>query len=197
MTEAPNPKTLDLAAVLSGIEYPTTEVTVYFDEKLGYAIKSVREGVELADRLGKNDEADDLHAQLTELVEQVKDAAYTVTIQDVPTHVRKSVLAKTRAKFPDKKNVFGQPEENYEQDQEYTRLLWLAMVKKIVDPAGAVAEVDEQVIDNLIKFAPSTAQQTINAGIEDLSEGAKSGFEYAVQELDFLSTPSATDNPKD
>ena len=191
-----NPMTFDLAAVLAGQDYPTDTVTVYFNSALGYAIDKVREGRDLAVGLGKTKEAKELDQELEGLIKSVKGSEYTVHLTGIPQHVRKSVLAKAQAAFPDKKNAFGIAEDNFEQDQEYTKLLWLAMITKIVDPSGATSPIDEAAIDNLIKFAPARDQKSINAGINKLSEGSDAGFEFAVQELDFLSTPSATDAPE-
>lgn len=190
MSEELDYKTFDLAAVLAGRDYPELEVKVYFDEKLGFTINRIRQAIGEAERRGEDGTAADLQKELDSLVAKVKDAEYTVHLRGIDESVKKGILASIRKDFPPKRDLLGREEENFEADEAYTRKLWAAVIVKVVDPTGAVSLMSEELAKVLQDKAPKSAQIEINRGINELTEGASQGFEFAAKEVDFLSIAS-------
>lgn len=190
MTTELDHKTFDLAAVLAGQEAPEDSVNVYFDKKIGFTIFKLNQAILTATLRGDTDKAETLQKEVDELVEKVKDIRYIIHLRAIDEGVKKGILASVRKDFPVKKNLLGVPEDDLEADQAYTRRLWTAMITRVENPAGEVSLMNEELAQVLQDKAPSTAQQIINQGIADLSEGDGAGFEYAAKEIDFLSIAS-------
>lgn len=190
MTEELDYKTFDLVGVLAGRDHPEIEVDVYFDENLGFTIARTNEAIREADLRGNAEVAAKLQKELDALVEQVKDAKYTVHLKGVDESVKKGILRSVREEFPSKKNVFGVEEENPDADDTYTRRLWATIIVKITDPQGAISLMSEELAQVLQDKAPKSAQIAINQAIRELETSAETGFEYAAKQVDFLLTAS-------
>ena len=190
MAEELDYKTFDLGKVLAGIDYPETDVSVYFDEKLGFTINRLREAIDEADRRDNTTVAAELQKELDSLVEKVSAAKYTVHLKGIPEGERKAILNAVRSDMPPTKNVWGQEEDNPAADQEFMRRLWRAMIVKIVDPEGAVSVASDETVQLLQEKAPRTAQMAITNAVSDLLTGSAEGFEYAAKQADFLSIAS-------
>lgn len=190
MTENLDLKTFDLASVLAGRGYPEREVSVYFDEKLGdriWALKAERDAAQVSD---DSERLDELQKELDALIESAKSAEYKVTLRGIPEVVRNNIFDEIEEEFPAKRNIIGQVEPNPAADRAYTRKLWAAMIVKLTDPDGGVAALDEAAVKSLQDFAPAMVLEDINSAVTELTKSAKQGFEYAAQEVDFLSNAS-------
>lgn len=190
MSEELNPGSFDLLSVLSGREYPTLEVPVYFNEKLGFAIHELTKMLTTLTQLGETGEVAATNERLATLVEQAQSEKYVLTLKQVPEGVRRDILNKSEKKFPTKRNLLGQPEANPEGDEYLTILLWDAYIQTITAPDGAINLVGEPEVRALFEKAPSTVHQAINQGLQELQNGSKAGYEFAAKEIDFLSDAS-------
>jgi len=186
MAEELNHETFDLAAVLSGIDYPEEEVHVYFNQKLGYAINRLNEAIAEAERREDSDTAKELQGDLDELLDKVKDSRYTLLIRGISEGTRRGILKNVREEFPPKRNMLGMEEDNLEADEAFTRRLWSVSIVKVTDPSGAISLMSEELAQLLQDKAPAPAQEAINSAMAKLSDGSKAGFEFAAQEVDFL-----------
>lgn len=190
MTENLDVKTFNLAdAIAGGRTYPETTVDVYFNEALGFAIKTLRDGVALAERTGEEDEAERLQGELDELVKSTPQHTYKILLRGIPSHVRDNITDQVSSEHPTKMDLFGRAEPNPAADNMYNRLTWVSMVQTITAPDGAVVIASEADVDMLLKHLPETSQADVAKAILDLTKGSKAGFEFAAQELDFLSKP--------
>lgn len=190
MTEELNPKTLDLIGVLSGRDYPTLDVPVYFNEALGFEIHQIQKELESAEKRGDTKKIKSLDEKLASKVKQAESEKYVVGMRSIPESVRRSVIAKVEEQFPQKTDLLGRAENNPKADEEFTKRMWQAYIKTVTSPEGASKAVDEADINALYANAPITVHEQITRGIQELQTGAKSGFEYAAKEVDFLSQAS-------
>ena len=189
MTELDH-KTFDINAVLAGIDYPEAEAVVYFDEKLGFTINRLKDSIDELDRRGDEENAANLQKELDSLIASVKEAEFRVTVKGLPEGTKRQVLRKVTEEFPTRKNMFGQMEDNPEQDEAYIRELWSRMIVKFTDPSGAESLVNDETIELLLTKAPRSAHIAINQTINEVEQGAGQGFEYAAKQVDFLSIAS-------
>lgn len=190
MTDELDPKTLDLVGVLSGRDYPTLDIDVYFNEALGFAIYEMTKMQRSVEVLGSEEEVKNLHEELTSLVKKASEEKYTITLQSIPERVRTGLINKVQKEFPEKTDLMGRPQPNPEGDAAFAKGLWQAYLKKITGPDGASKVIDEKDVDTLLGEAPATVHEQINEAIHELRTGAKAGFEYAAKEVDFLSQAS-------
>lgn len=184
------PETFDLAGLLSGRDYPSTDIKVYFDEALGFKIHELSQTLPELITAGELDEAKDTQEKIAALVEATKDAQFTIHLQSVSEGVRRSIHDKVEAEHPTKLNFMGQPEPNPQGDHLFRKLLWGTYVRTVTDPQGKVSVVGEREIKSLMDDAPATVQAQINIAINSLHKGAQEGYEFAAKELDFLSSAS-------
>jgi hypothetical protein len=191
MTDAtPNPKTLDLGALLAGVELPTDTVDVYMNAAVAYAISKNRAAHKKAELLGE-DGVEALEKEFDELVEAGEASRIVVHLKAVPKGVRKALIQKALDKFPAETNFMGHLVPNSERDDYHANLRWAAHIEKIVAP-HANAEAHAPTIEQVESFreqAPDASVDAIENGIVALEEGAKSGFDTLAQEHGFLSQP--------
>lgn len=190
MSEPLDPKKLDLIGVLSGRDYPELEVPVYFNEKLGFSIQQMREMLKSLEMLGKDDEYRRVHEELEGLVKRTEDEKFVVTLRGIPEKVYRSIVDLVNEEHPDERDFLGQPKPNPKGDALFTRKLCEAYLLKVVGPSGSETLVGQEEVQAIIDHAPAPAQEAITKGISELRTGSKAGFEYAVKELDFLSSAS-------
>lgn len=186
MTEELDHKTFDLMAVLSGRDYPTLDVPVYFNETIGLKLyQADQERKQAAGaKLAKLDD------EIDALKESAKSEEYTVKLKSIPESVRRDVFNSVLAEFPTKKDVFGREEQHPEADEAFTRKMWNVYIVEVIDPTGAVSAVDEGAVTALYKSAPASVHEAINQGIAELQLGPKSAFESLAKEANFLSDAS-------
>lgn len=185
-----NPKTFDLAGVISGRDYPTHDVDVYFNEALGFSILEARKKIVTETLRGNEVSLKEVQATLDALIEETKSSKFTVTLKAVPEKVYRAILNKVNEEFPDKADAFGRPIANHAGDEEATKRIWEAYISKVTDPSGAVTLPTGEDIELIYGEAPKTVHEEITIGIKELREGPKAGFEFAAKEVDFLSHAS-------
>lgn len=187
MTDA-QPKKLDLAAVFTGQAFPKDIVVVYLDEVTSYAIHKLNKDSIKAVRESDHDEAKRIESELKTLIEKAQPSRYEIHLTGVSRQERKLATEETLEKFPTETDMLGREKPNAEANELYANLVWKQHVEKIVAPDGSVLE--NPTLEDIIIFrnhAPDVALSDIEAGIRELSEGVKDGFETLVQEHDFLS----------
>lgn len=185
--------TFDLVAAIEGRTYPELDVRVYFDETAANAIGALNAELTRLAALGRTEEYGALEPVFDQAITDLKDSEFTFTLRSVPRKVKKAWLAKAQAKFPDKKpDKNGNQEPNFDGFQYVELLQWQSYIVKITDPTGHVnsGPFAESLIQKLMDEAPEASLQAISAGIEELDNGSKAGYETAVRNLDFLSSAS-------
>lgn len=193
MTEL-DAKTFDIRAVLAGRSYPEDEVAVYFDEAAGYDIGKNELEIRKLAMLGRVDEHDALETENNELKAKLADSRYVFSLRGVPRKLVKDIEAKALKKYPIEYNLLNnKPLPSDEREEYRENLVWSAVVTKITDPDGAVfGAPGPETIAQIRDYAPHTALVKISDAIVALTEGAKSGFEKAAQDADFLSGASTS-----
>jgi hypothetical protein len=191
MSEEVTPKTFDLASALAGINYPSVEVEVYFDEALAYEISEINRNLEILSVAGKDDEYADLEKKFDGFLKQVEEHKFTFTIKGVPAHVENSITDEIKQKFPIKRNALGMVEQdNTAADEEYVKLIFGAYIAKIVSPDGSIIEPPSVTdIAALRSNAPVHVLNKIQQAIVDLKTKTANGFELGIKSADFLSKP--------
>lgn len=191
MSEELSPKTFDLVGMLSGRDYPTQDIEVYFDEVLGFSIEKLKNMLRSLEILDKKDEAKKVSEQLEALVKKTESSKFVITLKGIPEKVRRSILEKVQETHPEKFNAFsGLPLPNPKGDEAYTLAMWEAYAQEIITPEGARALISKEDIKAIYDDAPAAVHSQLTKGIESLREDAVKGFEYAAQEADFLSHAS-------
>lgn len=191
MSEEVTAKTFDLAAALSGINYPSVDVEVYFDEALAYEISEINRNLEILSTAGKDDEYAELEKKFDEFLKQVEEHKFTFTIKGVPAHIENSITDEIKQKFPVKRNALGMVEQdNTAADEEYVKLVFGAYISKIAAPDGSViSPPSEADIIALRSNAPVHVLNKIQQAIVDLKTKTVNGFEIGIKSADFLSKP--------
>jgi hypothetical protein len=182
----PNPKTLDLGALLAGVELPTDTVDVYMNAAIAYAISKNRAAMTKAQVIGGH-EVKALEKEYDELVKAGEASRITVHLKAVPKGVRKALIKKALDKYKPETNFMGQMIPDAERDDYHANLRWAAHIVKIVagDAESGSPTIEE--VANFREQAPDAVVDAIEEGIVTLEEGAKSGFDTLAQEHSFLS----------
>lgn len=184
-TNAPNPKTFDLAAALAGRTFPEITVPVFLDEAMQFELSRLDKAISTA----TTEEAVKLEKERKELLTTFKEFALKVKVKGAPRHLRKATLDKVLADFPTDRDAFGRVKPNPEGDEAFATATWLLHVVEITAPDGSVLNPSEEDIINFRNNAPDAAIFAVESAIGELTSGSKAGYEAAVQDLDFLSQP--------
>lgn len=190
MSEELSPKTFDLVGMLSGRDYPTQDIEVYFDEVLGFSIEKLKNMLRSLEILDKKDEAKKVSSELEALVKKTESSKFVITLKGIPEKVRRSILEKVQEEFPEKFDMLGRPLPNPKGDEAYTLAMWGAYAQTLTTPDGTKVVMSEQDVRAIYDDAPPAVHTQLTKGIESLREDAVKGFEYAAQEADFLSHAS-------
>lgn len=192
MSDSPVPsiKLFDLAAILAGRSYPEVEVPFYLDESAALKLSRRERLFSRYELLGKEDEAKALDAEIEELKKAILDSRYVYHLRGISNKARQDLWKKACEKFPRERDILGGEIENDDRDELYTTLLWHAMTDRIEAPDGAIqARLSLDDVRQFRELLPLPAVAVIQGGVNELSTGAKAGFESAVQDSDFLSQP--------
>lgn len=190
MTEALDPKTFDVAEMFSGVSYPTDVVSFYTDSKIAYEFNKLSK--EAADAVVRKDEkaGAEIVARQEALVKKAESNRYEFHLRGQSRDNRQAVLNAVRAEFPAEKDFLGRETIDPEADEVYVNRIWALHIEKIVRPDGAILLSDEAAIKIIRGNAPDSELAKVEKAIQELTEGAKSGFESLAQEHDFLSSAS-------
>lgn len=181
----PDVKTFDLAAALAGRTYPEIIVPVFLDEAMQFELSRLDKALSTA----TTEEAVKLEKERSELLSAFKEFALKVKVKGAPRHLRKATLDKVLADFPTERDALGRVKPNPEGDEAFATATWLLHVVEIAAPDGSVLIPTEEDIINFRNNAPDAAIFAVETAISELTSGSKSGYEAAVQDLDFLSQP--------
>lgn len=181
-----DPQNFDIIDAITGRSYPEITVPVYFDEALAYSISQYQEKLV---KIPAGKEYDAAVTEFESLVASLNEQKYTFTVRGIPLDVQQNIFKKVKAKFePAKKS--GKDIDQDAVAEEYLSNLWAAHVVKIENPAGGVQVPSPKTMKAFRAGAPAHAIASIDSAIEALSIGAKSGFERAARDVDFLSGAS-------
>lgn len=195
-----SPQTFDLIGAIEGTTFPQAEVPFLFDAEAANAVGNMKSELHRLAMLGRTDEHDALEEVYFNALEALKAITFRVTVKSVPRKVKKAVLAEADAKYPSEFNpLTGVEKQNFDKLEFYNLLNWRAHIVKFEDPSGKVVEgpLDKDLVEKLLDNAPEASIAAVSAAIEELETGAKSGYEEAVRNLDFLSQPSPEESPVD
>src|SRR5690606_28206170 len=104
---------------------------------------------------------------------------------------RQAVLTAVGTAFRAEKDCLGRETIDPEADEVYINRIWALYIEKIVSPNGSLRVApDESEIKILRGNSPDSELAKVEKAIQELTEGAKSGFESLAQEHDFLSSAS-------
>lgn len=190
LTEALNPQTFDVSEMFAGISYPTEQVPFYTDSKVAYEFNKLSK--EAADAVVRKDEeaSKDIEKRHEALIKQAEANRYIIHLRGQSRDNRQAILNAVRAEFPAEKDFLGRETIDPQADEIYINRIWALHIERIERPDGAILLSDEAAIKILRGNSPDSELAKIERAIQELSEGAKSGFESLAQEHDFLSSAS-------
>lgn len=191
MTEAPDFKTFDIADMFTGVAYPTEVVPFYTNSQIAYEFNKLSK--EAADAVVRKDEkaGADIVARQEALVKKAEANRYEIHLRGQSRENRQAVLDAVRGEFPPEKDFLGRESIAPEADEVYVNRIWALHIEKIVAPDGSARVApDEADIKVLRGNSPDSELAKVEKAIQELTEGAKSGFESLAQEHDFLSSAS-------
>ena len=191
MTDALDAGTFDLADMFAGISYPKTVVPVYTNPGVGYEINKLTAEAKDAVLLKDEEKAKEIQERRDQLVAESEKFRYEFTLQGHSKDEREALLDSVRAKFPPEKNWMGAESWSPEADKMHIQLTWALHIASIKAPNGAINTAPgAEGVELLRAKLPDGEQRRIEAAIQELTEGAKAGFETLAQEHDFLSVAS-------
>jgi len=191
MTENLNATTFDIADMFAGISYPEEVVPFYTNQAIAYEFHKLT--LEAKDAVERKDKkaAEDIANRREDLIKKADSNRYEIHLRGQSRENRERVLEKVREEFPAEKDIFGREADNPQADKVYVNRMWALHIEKIVNPQGAInVAPSEQDVAALRGNSPDSEIAKVEAAIQELSTGAKSGFESLAQEHDFLSSAS-------
>lgn len=177
-------KTFDLAAALSGRSFPEDSFDVWFDEGLAYDLAKVNFEIDKAVR-AKQDETE-LLLQAQEIRDKLDESKYVFTLRGITNAVKRAILFSVSEKH----NVKPGKPLTEEAFLDYRANEIAAYVVNITAPSGETFRLSPDEARLLVDQAPDYVLGQILNSIESLEKGAKSGYELAASDVDFLSKPS-------
>lgn len=184
-------KTFDVADMFAGVNYPSTTVPFYTNAEIAYEFNKLAHDAK--DAVERKDEAaaKAVEKRREELLKESEKFRFEFHLRGQSRDNRDAVLEAVRAEFPDgEPDLFGRRTPNPDAEKAYVNRYWALHVEKIVRGDGAVLLPDEATVRIIRGQAPDSEIDKVEAAIQELSVGAKSGFESLAQEHDFLSSAS-------
>lgn len=191
MTDTLDFKTHDVADMFAGISYPQTVVPFYTDQAIAYEFHKLAQ--ESLDAVREKDEAkgQEIVERREDLIRKAEANRYEIHLRGQSRDNRDAILKSVRAKFPVERDFLGREAPNPEADEVYINKFWALHIERIVWPDGTIlAAPDESDIKFIRGNSPDSEIDKVEKAIQELSSGAKSGFESLAQEHDFLSSAS-------
>lgn len=192
MTDAPDYKTHDIAEMFAGVSFPSDVVTIYTDAGIAYEFNKL--SAESVEAVKEKDEekARDIAQRREDLVKKAAAHRYEFHLRGQSKDNRKAILDRVREEFPPEVDpIFGREKIDPKADEVYANRFWALHVERIEGPNGfRIAPPTEADIKIFRGQAPDSETEKIERAIQELSQGAKSGFESLAREHDFLSSAS-------
>lgn len=185
----PNPKTLDLAGLLAGIEQPEDTVEVFLDKKVMYEIQKAQEVIRRATALKQKDELEAAEQAYKDLAEAGVKSRLVFHIQDTPRHVKKALRMKAERKHASEATAWGIKVPSEEQQEYFTNLLWASHIIKVIDANGAEGQLTPEDVASFRDQAPEVSTKRLEEAINAFTLETEQGFETLSQEQGFLSQP--------
>lgn len=197
MTEELDHNTFDLLDAISGRSYPEHEVRVSFDEKKAFdlyqtdnRIKILSVMVHLSDE--EKAELERLRDEVRpQLISDLKSSTYTFKLRGVSRDARDEVVELADKEYPKERDARGRVVPDKNRAEYIENQYWLLHIVSITNPQGKTnADLDSETVQLFRDQAPVFAVEAVAAGIRELIEGSKAGFESLAQDTDFLSERS-------
>lgn len=178
----------DLRDVIADAVPERLEVETWFDKE------GSRELTELEGKVAN--EKDEAKAQelLDEYIaklKEFKEKRYVFHLVEVPRERKEEIQLEALNKVPYRRDAFGRDDvtQEYKRGLFLKKLIWMAYIEKIVNPAGAVQErPGMEVINRILGYAPNAVVDRVDAGIEKLDKES-SLLRASQMDPDFLSRP--------
>lgn len=191
MTDAPDFKTFDVADMFAGVSYPESVVPFYTDQAIGYEFHKLAEEALEAIRSKDEKKAKEVEKRREDLIKKAESNRYEIHLRGQSRDSRDAVLASVREKFPVERDFLGRETVDPEADALYVNKFWALHITKIVRSDGAVIVAPDEGTIKVIRGNSADSEiDKVEAAIQELTGGAKSGFESLAQEHDFLSSAS-------
>lgn len=190
MTDStPNPKTLDLAGLLAGIEQPEDTVEVFLDKKVMYEIQKAQEVIRRATALGDKEALKAAEQAYKDLAEAGVSSRLVFHLKDLPRHVKKALKMKAERKHASEATPWGFKVPSDEQQEYHTNLLWSAHIVKVMAADGSEGSLTPEQIEDFRGRAPEVSTKRLEDAINAFTLETEQGFETLSQEQGFLSQP--------
>ena len=191
MADSQDFKTFDIADMFAGISYPTEVVPFYTNQGVAYEFNKLAEEAIEAVRNKDETAAKEIEKRREALIKKAESHRYEIHLRGQSRDNRDAVLESVRVKFPVERDFMGREIPNDEADVLYVNKYWALHIEKIVRPDGAVIVAPDETAVKIIRGnSPDSEIAKVEKAIQELTEGAKSGFESLAQEHDFLSSAS-------
>lgn len=191
MTETLNAASFDIADMFTGISYPTEVVPFYTDQAIAYEFNKLSQ--DALDAINRKDEeaGREIEARRESLLKKAEANRFEIHLRGQSRDRRQAVRDAVDAEYPSEPDIFGRVKVNPKGDEVFVNRYWALHVERIVSPnGGMLAAPSEADIKALRGQSPDSELAKVEAAIQNLTEGAKSGFESLAQEHDFLSSAS-------
>lgn len=184
-------KTFDVADMFAGVSYPEDVVPFYTDQAIAYEFNKLAQESVVAIQTRDEKKAQEIEGRREELIKKAESNRYEIHLRGRSRDDRDAVLESVREKFPVERDFLGRETPNAEADALYVNSYWALHITRIVRPDGAVIVAPDAAAIKVIRGnSPDSEIDKVEAAIQDLMGGAKSGFESLAQEHDFLSSAS-------
>lgn len=198
MSEELDHNTFDLLDAITGRTYPEHSVKVSFDEKSAFDLYEVSNRIKALEARAsiRSAEEDDELRELVDvkrpdLLEKMKSLTYTFLLRGVTRDARQELIDLADERYPAPQDADERAKVARERAEFVENQTWLMHIVSITNPQGQTnAALDEDTIQMFRDQAPLVAVNRVAGGIQDLTRGAKSGFETLAQDPDFLSERS-------
>ena len=190
MTEL-SAKTFDVAEMFSGVAYPTSEVAVYMNARVGAEYSRLTEEALAAVQAEDEEAGKRIEARRKELLAEAEKSRFIFHLRGQSRERINAIRDQVEEEYPVEYDFLGREKPNRAGDEKYTDLIWALHIERIERPDGAIltapTESDIRVIRN---NAPDSESKKITNAIQEFSTSVQNGIEAIAQEHDFLSSAS-------
>lgn len=191
MTEAPDYKTFDLEAAISGRTYPEDTVDVFFDENSAYQLTKVGREADRAGMLGEDEKFKALEEKLAALRKKFQNNRYVFRLRGVPSDTTRAITLSEWAKLEEIPEGPGRTEAAVKAEEAINSKMWAAHIVSITSPDGTVAAgISPEEVEKIILALPDFSKRAVKTAIDQLTEFSSAGYETAISDIDFLSDAS-------
>ncbi len=183
------PGTFNIIDVLQNRGYPETSIKIVIDESLAYEAAMLKEQIDKMNpksssaKMGQKqiEEQASLIDQLDEMREKIEKSSYTVHMMGISEGKREEIFRDARKKYPIEydnsaniQDILGGQnkkieKESPERDALFTDYLWLAHIKKIVNPDGdEQSDFTYNAVRAMRESFPLSAMLKVNEAMEKL-----------------------------